>query len=476
MGKSELNAVLRSHLAFFVQRSFKSLNPGTEYLHNWHIDAICYHLMLCFTGEIRRLIITVPPRCLKSICASVAFPAWILGQDPTRSIIAASYSADLAKILSNDCRQIMSTSWYQSAFATTIISETKNTEMFFQTTKNGGRFATSVGGTLTGVGADFIILDDLLKASDDPSETALTNANNWFSSSVITRLNDPKHGCIILIMQRLHENDTAGFLLQQGGWHQLNLPAIAESEQTIPVGEGKYIQRKPGELLHPERLPRRILSEISEQQGTYRFAAQYQQNPAPAGGGIIQSSWFEFYTEEITHKHPDEFIVQSWDTANSIKQHASYSVCTTWLVRDTNYFLIDVLRCRLEFPELEKTLVKLNDRWKADLVLIENNACSLPLINTIERRYPDLNLKNLRPVADKATRMQSETPAIAAGQVFLPQSAPWLRDFMRELILFPNGKHDDQVDSVSQFLYWGRLYGPNHPNSRLHRSRFIPLS
>ena len=462
--KSELDALLRADMRLFTQRVFSTLNPGKNFYDNWHIEAICYHLCLCSTGEIRRLIITVPPRCLKSITTSVAFVAWMLGRDPTLRFIVASYASGLSVELSNATRRVMEAPWYRSVFPHTRIDPAKNTESLFQTTQRGSRFATSVGGTLTGIGADFIILDDLLKASDETSEAALNTAIEWQRSSVSTRFDDPARGVKIVIMQRLHENDPVGYLLEHENYVHLNLPAIAEEKHEIRIGPGRSITREVGDLLHPERLSEETLFELKLQLGPYAFAAQYQQNPAPTGGGIVKWEWFGSYDYAPPRDYGD-FVVQSWDTASTVKEDASYSVCTTILCHDGLYYILDVYRDRVDFPQLESITRNLAQKWSTNLIIIEETNGSIPLIQTLQRKYREMNVKGCGPKGDKATRMKAETPAIYAGRVLLPKDAPWLAEFKREILKFPMHKYDDQVDSLSQALYWAREFGPNHPQS-----------
>ena len=206
-------------------------------------------------GEIKRLIILMPPRNLKSICASVALPAWLLGRDPTRQIICVSYSADLAAKHARDCRAVMMAPWYQSVFPSTRIDPAKSAETEFMTTQRGFRLATSTGGTLTGRGGDILIIDDPMKPADAQSDARRLDCQQWYSNTLLSRLDDKVNGAIVLVMQRLHIDDLAGYLMEQEGWEVLSLPAIAEVEQVVPIGPGKVHYRRVGDVLHPEREP-----------------------------------------------------------------------------------------------------------------------------------------------------------------------------------------------------------------------------
>ena len=221
---------MRSDFTAFIERSFHELNPTTAFLPNWHIEVIAAELEACRRGEIKRLIINVPPRSLKSHCASVAFPAWLLGHDPSAQIICASYAQELANKLSSDCRTLFASSFYQDLFPTRL-SPHRQAVQEFMTTRQGFRLSTSVGGVLTGRGADFIIIDDPLKPEEALSDTQRKAVNDWFDHTLYSRLNNKRNGCIILIMQRLHEDDLVGHVLGMEPWKVLRFPAIAEEDE-----------------------------------------------------------------------------------------------------------------------------------------------------------------------------------------------------------------------------------------------------
>ena len=241
-----LAVLLRNDLSSFIQRSFATVDPGTEYKHNWHIDAITHALTQCLLGKQQRLLITQPPRSLKSICTSVAYAAWVLGHDPAQRIICVSYSQELALELARQFRVIVGSEWYRRLFP--LMRLDKDTEAHVVTTRGGGRLATSIGGTLTGRGADTIIIDDPLKAEDAQSETARKRVIDWYTNTLLSRFNDQPSGVLILVMQRLHEEDLAGQVAEH--WPTLDLPAIAIEDQRVQIGPGEYHHRKAGELLH----------------------------------------------------------------------------------------------------------------------------------------------------------------------------------------------------------------------------------
>lgn len=447
-----LNALLRTDLSSFIQRSFATIAPGAIYQHTWHIDAIAYELARIAQGENRRLIITLPPRSLKSIAASVAFPAWLMGRNPRMRILAVSYTEGLAEKLALDCLRVMQAPWYRACFPATRIAKGRGGRADFETTKGGGRFSTSIGGTLTGRGGDIILLDDPHKPEEAVSDTKRQQVIDWYRTTLLSRLNDPARGPIVLIQQRVHEGDLAGVLIDQGGWHLLDLPAIAEESMEIDLGIRGVIRRALGDLLDPQRLPRSLLESYRDELGSYVFAAQYQQRPAPIGGGLVKWNWFQTYTAPPDRREGGQ-VVQSWDTACKAAEANDFSVCTTWRVQGKTAWLLDVSRLRLEYPDLRKRIPQHAKQHGARTILIEDAGSGTQLIQDL-KRSTGLNIIGRRPTEDKATRLMSVTPLIEAGHVFILREAPWLPEFQRELMLFPNGKHDDQVDSLSQFLNW----------------------
>jgi predicted phage terminase large subunit-like protein len=456
-----LDSVLRTDLVAFVQKTFDSVSPGGAFLPNWHIEAMCHELSKVMRGETKRLVITIPPRYLKSICTSVAVPAWALGHDPTRRIVCVSYAKELAVKHANDCRAIMRAPWYRRLFPATKINPSKNTETEFMTTERGFRMSTSVGGTLTGRGGNLIIIDDPLKPTDAMSEKARARHIEWCGNTLFSRLDDKEHDAIVLIMQRLHVGDLAGHLLQNGGWKHLNLPAIAEIDERIEIAPGQYHSRPIGDLLHPARESRAALDGLKTSMGSATFSAQYQQAPVPAGGNMIDWNWFQ-WCEPRTPKPFDQIVI-SWDTAMKSTQLSDYSVGTVWGVWCDFYYLLDVVRERLIYPDLHRKVVDLYHEWSNNqgirpTLLIEDAGSGTSLMQQL--RAEGIPTIPIRPEGDKAMRMSGVSAKIEAGAVYLPRGASWLDDLRTEVLAFPYGVHDDQVDSISQALGW-----MTHPKS-----------
>jgi predicted phage terminase large subunit-like protein len=445
-----VQALLRHDLRAFVHKVFVSLTLGQTYVRSWHIDAIVYQLERIRRGEIRRLIINMPPRSLKSITASVAFPAFLLGHDPTRRIICVSYSGDLAKKHSNDFRAILESPWYRETFPDTRIGHYKNTETEIELTARGIRLATSVGGTLTGRGGDTIIIDDPLKPDDAYSESRRTAANQWFANTLLSRLDDKRTGAIVVVMQRVHLDDLTGYLLGQSDeWELLSLPAIAYADETIPIGLHQSYSRKAGEALSV-REPLATLEAIKLEIGGDAFSAQYQQTPVPPGGMMIKREWIQRYSD-LPPRSEQRYILQSWDTASKGGPDNDWSVCTTWIVaKGQRWYLADVARFRADYPTLKAEVIRAAKRWKPRKVLVEDKGTGTSLVQELKRHIPGIIA--VEPEGDKISRMAVASAKIEAGQVFLPKKVAWLADLEAELFAFPGSRHDDQCDSISQAL------------------------
>ena len=443
---AHVNAACRKDFVSFVRKSFHVLAPSAIFQMNWHICAIAHYLEQVRLGKIKRLIITVPPRSLKSIMCSVAFPAFVLGQDPTKRLIVVSYGADLAIKHGNDFRAVVNSVEYRAIFPGMRISAMKNTQTEVVTTQNGFRLANSVDGALTGRGGDIIIIDDPIAALAALSQKSREHVRDWYFNTLLSRLDDKQNGAIVLVMQRLHEDDLAGVLLRGSDeWTVLSLPAIAEQDEQIPIGNGQFHCRHAGDVLHPERESRDVLESLRKLSAE-TFAAQYQQQPVDPGGGTIKRPWVRRYDQLPT----SGLIIQSWDVASKQGEENDYSVCTTWLVHEIKYYLIDVLRDRFDFPTLRRKVSEQAKLHKASHILIEDAGVGTALVQELKTAH--FSVIPVTPEYDKKIRMAIQSVKFENGQVFFPKEATWLAELEAELFAFPSGRHDDQVDSISQAL------------------------
>lgn len=462
-----LLALMRRDFRAFLRKAYPAIRGGEMIRWNWHLDAIAHALDQVAEGQSRRLLITMPPRNLKSITVSVAWVAWMLGRDPARNFVCVSYSNELSAKLARDCLAVMQSAWYRELFPGTLISAKRSASGDFETTRGGGRLATSVTGTLTGRGGDIIIIDDPIKPEEAHSETTRNFVNHWFQSTLASRLNDKETGAIITVMQRLHQHDLAGMMLESGGWDQLSLPAIALQDESVPLPGGRAHLRREGDVLHPEREPRNVLDEIRALMGSMDFEAQYQQQPLPATGNIVKADWLRTYPIGFDPKSVSGKIVQSWDTATKDGVLNDWSVCITAHVARNEIRILDVFRRRLLFPELKAAAIRLARTHGATDLLVEDQASGSQLIQTLRSEQPCGVPHPIarRPEGDKYSRMAGVSGQIEGGQLLLPEVAPWLGEFLTELLGFPNARHDDQADALTQLMSWVMIFGPAESDS-----------
>ncbi len=410
-----------------------------------HHRLIGKKLKKVMAGEIKRLMIFMPPRHGKSMLASEFFPAWYLGHHPDRQVIFATYAQQAANTFGRKVRNQLSGPIHQGIFPGCRISTDSTAANHFSTRQRGAYFAVGIGGPITGRGAHLLLIDDPIKNRKDADSPVMRKTlEDWYTSTAYTRLQPG--GAVILIQTRWHADDLAARLLKEHGhegWEILNLPAVAEA--------GDQLERPEGTALWPEAYPLPDLERIKKTVGTMDWSALYQQRPVPAEGGIIKLAWFKRYRTA-----PARFtrIVQSWDTAFKPGQLNDPSVCLTWgEVTNGDLFLLDVQRRRLEYPDLKRTARSLADKWRPMAILVEDKGSGQSLVQDMRResRWPVIAID---PEGDKTTRLSVVSPYIEAGRVHLPESAPWLADYETELTLFPAAAHDDQADATSQFLGW----------------------
>lgn len=440
--------------ATFARRAWKEIEPK-QLQWNWHHSLIAEHLELAYQKEIRRLIITVPPRNLKSRIVSVLFPAWCWARDPSLSFVLTSYSDSLSEELSVLRRNLMQSRWFQESFPDRVqFAPDQNRREQYANLRGGMMIASSTEGTVTGKGGDFLICDDLLSPQQSYSDLARENANRFFDSTMRSRLNEPERGVVIIIAQRLHERDLPGHLEERepGEWVRLNLPMECEQDEQIffPVSR-KTMERKAGDLLHPARFPKSWCEKTKATVGTYIWSAQYEQRPGALGGAVFKSKWFEQYDVPPERGR----VIVSIDTAFSIRKGADFSVASVWRAHEGRYFLLFTWRERCEYPQLKKTVEGLYESWHPDTVLIEERGSGQSLLQSLKQET-SLPVVGFKVDTDKVSRAHSVTALFETGRVLFPKSASWLSTFLHELEMFPSGAHDDQVDALTMALTYLR--------------------
>ena len=445
-------AALADSLMAFTEFSFGVVRPDVPFKRNWHHEALTEKLSLVARGEVRRLIINLPPRTLKSLCVSVALPAWFLGHNPFERVVVVSYSDVLARAHANDFRLLVNDPIYQATFPGMRLQ--RDTDREITTTKRGKRIATSIDGSLTGLGGNLIIIDDPLKSHDAMSEAVRTRVIEWYRTTLLSRGDDKKKTRIVVAMQRVHQNDLAGYLQEQGGFEVLNFPAIAQRTETYLLCDGREYTRQKGELLHPDHEPAEALIELKREMGSIAFSAQYQQSPIPPSGRIIKRKWLTPY-DELRFQSGDR-IIMSWDIAFSETESGDYSVCVVLLQRKDIFFILEVIRGRPLFDALKQKILDVKRRYESHTsptLLIEDCPSSRGLIQSL--REKSTNVTRYKPDTDKRSRVIAQSDLFEGGSVRFPRRATWLEEFTAELLAFP-GRHDDQVDALTQGLAWGR--------------------
>ncbi len=451
----------RRSLSEYIKQCWDIVEPGQSYVHGWHIDAMSEHLMAVTNGQITRLLINVPPGMMKSLCVGVYWPSWEWGARnlPHYRYLAASHSQSLSIRDNIRMRRLVSGDWYQKRYGKRVIlTKDQNAKIKFENTATGFREAMAAG-SITGSRGDRVLIDDPLSVEDANSDTILDSRMLWFTEAVPTRLNSPKNSAIIVVMQRLHENDTSGLILARNlGYEHLMLPMEFESKRRCVTSIGFSDPRKEeGELLFPERFPREVVDRDKAVMGIYAAAGQFQQRPSPRDGGIFKLHWFRDY--KVLPKL--RYIVQSWDTAFKAKKTNDFSACTTWGVGyDGNFYLLHVYKERMEYPTLKKIMVKLWKQFNPMSIFIEDKASGQSLGQEMKLPIPDdvdpsishkLPIKLIEPDGDKIARANACTTIIEVN-VFLPEEAPWKQNYLDSMTAFPNGAHDDDVDSTTQAL------------------------
>ena len=375
------------------------MEPETPFQDGWHLRAICEHLEACFRGEIRNLVINMPPRHCKSLLCSVFFPVWTWINDPSKRWLCSSYSYGLATRDSIRSRRIIQSEWFQMRFPESCLRADQKSMGRYENLAGGTRISTSVLGAATGEGGDFILVDDPHKVLDATSENARTGVINWWNQTMSTRGNDPKTVVRIVVGQRVHFGDLCGAIEEQGTYEHLILPAEYEGDASVTSLGWKDPRTEPGELLWEDRFGREDIDQLKTMLGSYAASAQLQQTPVPQEGGMIKESWLQRYADlPMSYDR----LIQSWDTAFLKTQRSDFSA--------NGPAIMDTLKNSLH------------------------------------------GIVGIRAEGSKSARLSAVSPLFEAGQVWIPEESPWVQDFIGEILQFPFGRNDDQVDACSQAL------------------------
>ena len=452
----------RRSLKEFTKAAWPTIEPASDYVSGWHLDAISDHLQAVVEGDIKRLIINVPPRHSKSISTAVLLPAWTWTHQPHKKFLYASYAASLSIRDSTKCRRLIDSPWYQAHFGDKFhLTGDMNQKSRFENSENGIRLSTSVSGSLTGEGGHIIVLDDVHNVVEADSAKVREGVLDWWDQAMQTRLDDPKTGAFVIIMQRVHEQDLTGHVLANelgDEWDHLMLPARYEIGHPTPMRSTLGFtdpRTKEGELLWPARFGEKELSTLERSLGSYAAAGQLQQRPSPKGGGILKASWWvPWESEELPEI---EHVLQSWDTAFEGKESSSFSARTTWGVfRHKGAMCAIVLEAywdKPSYPELRKIAQEAYDEWEPDVVLIEKKASGQSLLQDL--RMAGVPVLAYSPDRDKVARAHASSALLEDGRIYYPSDKKWAKELIEIISAFPAHPNDDVVDTCTQA--WLRL-------------------
>jgi hypothetical protein len=417
---------LSGRLTTFVASAWPVLEPATPYIPNWHLDAVCDHLEAVALGEIRKLLITMPPRRGKSRVVSCFWPAWLWTFKPWLRLLFASYAEDLATQHSLDTRHVIQSDWYQQRFGHVFqLAGDQNLKTRFSNDKRGYRMATSVGGSATGFGGDILVSDDLLDREKGDSLLIRERTIRWFDLVLSKCLNDPNTGAQVMIMQRIHKRDPAGHVLDQGDWQHLCLPE--EYDPKHPFLWPGDPRTEPGELLCEQRFDREAVDK--EKRDPRTFAGLYQQIPTPREGLLIKRHWWRYYDPATVHKLNVFSLIQSWDTALRQKTTSDWTVGQLWGCRGPKRWLLRSVRGRWDLVEAKMQVLTMC-QWARDnvpgytviphTVLVENNSLGSEIIAQLRHEIEGLIPINPQKWGDKTQRVFAVTAQLEAGNVLLP--------------------------------------------------------
>ncbi len=469
-----LDAACRDSFDVFAMRAFNTLEPGTKYEHNWHMDCIAEHMEAMYRGEIKRLIINVPPRTLKSYMVARAYPAWVMGKKPSHKFISTSYGHEVTEQNAIACRRIMKSDWYKRCFPLTQISQEIDRNTHFETTQAGQYYAASALSPITGIGCDTLLLDDLIKPMEAYSETIRSSTNQNIRTTLFSRLNDKRTGAICLIMQRVHEDDPTGHLLKDGGWTLVKLPAEAKTSVLITLGDKKW-EMKEGDLLFPQRLSREILDQTMLDMTPMNYAGQMLQEPVPVGGGEFMPEWPNHYNPlTIKPKGMNVYLLvdaAGGDETNKKKKKTSdrTAMAVIGLAPDNNYYLLDLVIDRFNATERIDMLFILHKKW--------NEICGKPPrvgyekyglmtdVHYAKKRMGEegynFQLIELGGRMAKEERIRRMIPDLQKGRWYFPDTLIYTDtegrsiDMVKELLdsemaVFPRARFDDGLDATTR--------------------------
>lgn len=453
----------RRSLYAFVKKYWHIVEPGTPFVDNWHVEAICNHLEAVTAGDIIRLLVNMPPRMLKSTIISVMWPAWEWATKPHTRWLFSSYASALSIRDSVKCRRLIEHAEYQRDFGEGFnLVKDQNQKVRFENDKTGYRLATSVDGGTTGEGGDKIVCDDPHNVKEAYSDTIRAGTITWWREAMSTRGNDPKTAAKVIVMQRVHADDLSAYVLSEGGWQHLNLPNEFEEKSRIVTSIGWTDPRtKDGELLNPRRIGPEELAAVKKELGSLAYAGQFQQRPVPASGGFFKLSWWGYYGDKAgKFKLPSSFdmLMSSWDCTFKDVPESDYVVGLVIGYKAPYYYLLEEVRGQFDYPTTKREIKLQAARYPGlHAILIEDKANGPAVISELKGKFGRIVAVN--PEGGKMSRAAAASPVVESGEFLLPHpdmGLPWVKPFQDEAGGFPLYTYDDRVDAMTQAIIWHR--------------------
>jgi predicted phage terminase large subunit-like protein len=466
-------ALCQRSLRDFVRDAWHVVEPRTRFMPGWHLDAVCEHLQAISAGQLRNLLINIPPRHAKSLCVSVFWMCWSWASRPQTRWLYSSYAAGLSIRDSRKCRSIIGSPWYQARWGDRFrLTGDQNAKTRFDNDLTGYRIATGVRGSNTGEGADIVVVDDPHNVKEKESRRKLAETLMWWDEVMSTRLNDPRTGAKVIVMQRVAEGDLSGHVLKQGGYEHLCLPAEYEPQRRCVTSPGWTDPRATaGELLWPGRIGRDEIADFKLRLGPVGYAGQFQQRPAPAGGARFKREWFRYFTIDagsyLLHHGGNEPMRVEIDQCDRFgmmdpastaggrpgAQSPCFTVIGVWDVTPGGEMLkVHHHRGQWEAPEVVDEAVKIIRQFDLPWIGVEKNGVGQGILQTI--RHFGHTVREIPARGSKEARSETAEIRMHAGKIYFLQGAPWLWDLQQELLTWPNSEHSDQVDELAHAAIW----------------------
>lgn len=441
-----LKEEMENSFHFFIKIAWDKVDSST-FIDGFYIDAIAEHLEALYKGQLKNLLINIPPRHGKSTLCSVLFPVWVWVKDPTLDLLWSSYNANLAIRDSTKSRRLIQSQWFKDKWEL-LLADDDNQKARYVNNSGGARVATSVGGSGTGFGYDICGIDDPHKASEVTSKSKMDAVLEWYSGTISTRANNPNTARQVVIMQRLAENDLSGYLLELGTFEHLKLPMEYVPTTTVTKIGWKDPRTKKGELLSPERYKIQEVDDLKAKMGVWKASGQLQQEPIPLEGNLINRNQIKYYKSYLLPINLVDFIVSSWDLSTGVTE-GDYTVGQVWCFYEGSYYLLDCYRDKVDFIKQLEVIETMNSKWRINYNLIEKQASAKAVYDLLKFKYNNIELLDTREYGgSKEARFLSISPLFHKQKIYLPEDKKFSFEFEEELLKFPRGKYDDQVDAA----------------------------